>query len=191
MFLIQGVKQSKKRVNKVNVDMLQDLHLDVLSMDVVTDLSLRLVEEFIGSYLPDDYKEFLKKNNGGQYLSGKDEKQAIRWFDLPEHNTIKEPGIKICLQGFFDLRWAVNLRKLDYCYRNINVIHLFPIAYDDPNHIYLDLSDEHYGKVRYLDLYYMNKLASGAELPITQIIAPSFTDFVNRLRPGKEGDRER
>ena len=59
------------------MNMLQDLHLDVLSMDVVTDLSLRLVEEFIGAYLPDDYKEFLKKNNGGQYLSGNDDKQAI------------------------------------------------------------------------------------------------------------------
>ena len=61
------------------MNMLQDLHLDVLSMDVVTDLSLRLVEEFIGAYLPDDYKEFLKKYGdfGGKSKSG--DTQNIRY----------------------------------------------------------------------------------------------------------------
>lgn len=161
----------------------------------VSDLSLSIVEFFIGKRLPQDYKDFLKKSNG-ILLEGVDfnnEEVIIKgnWFDLPRYNTIRDPGVSLCLRGFYSLQEALETFKVD-CGKNfVYEPPRFPIAFDyRDNCFYIELDERDYGNIRFMDLWQVYHDENDEEVTITEIIAPSFTDFVSKLRPGKEEDRD-
>ena len=100
----------------------------------VSDLSLGIVEFFIGKSFPQDYKDFLKKSNG-ILLEGVDfdnENVIVKgnWFDLPERNRVRDPGVGLCLRGFYSLQEALEIFKMDCGKEFVYAPPRFPIAFD-------------------------------------------------------------
>ena len=141
-----------------------------VSAPPIGDEDISKLEREIGLFLPDFYKKFLKKNNGGR----PDPKYfLIRYF---EDNPIGQ------IQDFFAINDPVKSCRIDWQYKNNkNKIpkNLFPIAIEDGGSlICISLSGLGEGGVYYWNFYGENNRSSDDNV---YVINESFDEFIDGL----------
>jgi hypothetical protein len=150
------------------------------------EAALANFESAVGHSLPDDYREFLSRCNGG-HIGGK------LWFKgpTPEGRTA-DAGVHHI--GGFREEWYFSLPEHRECYDGRIPAELVWIM-DDPfgNAICLGLVGQRRGRVYFWD--HENEPGDDWDgrfdtADNLQLLANSFTDFVNGLRPNEDDDED-
>jgi hypothetical protein len=134
-------------------------------------VEIKRFEELIQAKLPEDYKQFLLKNNGGHPI-----RKAFKLIE-PINEKNKEASIA----------WFYALYNGEVC--NITTEfrtsreqipdELLPIAYGHGGEICLGVNGEYYGKLYYWTTNY--SFWTVDDYNYLYLIANSFTDFINGL----------
>lgn len=127
---------------------------------------LKAFEHENGILLPEDYMDFLRKNNGGRpifELSGN--KKMVDWF-----------------YGFHEgPPWATIYHAIDVYHKRVPSWY-FPIACDPFGNQYLmSLYEENYGLIAFWDHENETKGDADQYFDNMEILADSFTDFLNEM----------
>lgn len=141
------------------------------SFEPTSDQKLEAFETKYGLSLSNDYKEFLKVNNGG--------KPALRRFETLDKVIISS------IMLFFPLTEAV-AANMEYFFQKYNLSNIIPSSFlpvgRDPmdSLICLVISGEDQGKVYFCDLDYLEE-DKVLKPECIRLIAPSLGEFLNSL----------
>ena len=146
--------------------------IKVIESHAPTNLKeIKKFEKLIQAKLPEDYKQFLLKHNGGHPITN--------GFELikPINNKTKEAGIS----------WFFALYDGDVCNITRKFMdsrggipdELLPIGYDSGGKTCLGIKGDYYGKLYYWTTNW--SWWSGNDYNYLYLIANSFTDFINGL----------
>ena len=135
-------------------------------------------EKLIGAKLPEDYKQFLLKHNGGHPL--------MDTFDLLE--PINEHNLTTCMSWFYALyEGDVCNLSLTFKYsrhyehsKHILTDKYIPIASCNSDDLCIVIKGEDYGKVFYFTRDW--SFWKEEELDRLYLVSNSFTDFINGLK---------
>ena len=132
-------------------------------------------EKLIGATLPDDYKQFLLKHNGGH--------PVMASCDLLE--AINEDNLAIDIDWFYALHEGdiSNLSKKFKYSRDRLTNEYIPIACDNDGWLCIAIKGENYGKVYYLTTNW--SYWKEEDLNYIYLVANTFTDFINGLYNAK------
>ena len=136
--------------------------------------NLEEIEEFeklIGATLPDDYKQFLLKHNGGH--------PVVESFDLIE--PINEFNPIIGVSWFYALYEGdvSNISREFKLSRDRLTDEYIPIAYNSGGEICIVVRGDKYGRVYYLTTNW--SYWKEEELNYLHLVSNSFTEFINGL----------
>ena len=139
-------------------------------------LEIEKFEELIQAKLPEDYKKFLLKHNGGH--------PTVNVYKLIE--PINERNKEASISWFFALydgEYSNITTEFKYSREKIPD-ELLPIARDDGgNIICLGIQGDYYGKLYYWTTNY--SFWGEEDLNYIYLISNSFTDFINGLYSGE------
>lgn len=137
-------------------------------------------EQLIQSKLPDDYKQFLLKYNGGRPVKNECFKYVETW-DGQSRNT--SSGVEWFSSMFNDIKSSNNILKGRLPHEMLAIADGFC-----GNIICLCIKGDNYGKVYYWDHEYEADEDEEPWYENVYLIANSFADFINSLYEYKEDE---
>jgi len=147
-------------------------NIEVIECERPTTLKeIAKFESLINAKLPEDYKQFLLKHNGGHPVTN--------GFKLikPINEKTNEAGIS----WFYALYNGdvSNITDQFYRTREESLDEIIPIGYDSGGKICLGIAGEYYGKVYYWTTNW--SMWKKEDYNYLCLIANSFTEFINKL----------
>jgi hypothetical protein len=147
---------------------------DIEVIEPKRQTSLTEIAEFellIDAQLPQDYKQFLLKHNGGHPI--------MDAFDLPKPINKNSPTIGVSwFYSLYDGEKS-NLIQAFKNYNNQLSEEFIPIAYDSYGKLCLVIKGENYGKVYYYTTNW--SFWKEEDLNYLYFVSATFTDFINGL----------
>ena len=147
-------------------------NIEVIESELPTNIEeIKKFEELIQAKLPEDYKQFLLKHNGGHPI-----RDAFKLIP-----TINEKNAEVGISRFYALYDGdvSNITTKFQGTRGQIPDKLLPIAYGDLGKICLGIKGEYYNKLYYWTTNY--SFWAVDDYNYLYLIANSFTDFINGL----------
>ena len=148
--------------------------------NIVSEEYIKENETKMGFIFPNDYKNFLLRNNGGS-----PEKKVI---NFKEHGNNQSTSIDY-LFGFTDISHRDILKHYWFSYRTRIPANTFPIARDPGSNLLLiSLKGDDYGHIYFWNHNWEADEDETPDYSNMSLVANSFTDLLNNLKDESEID---